>query len=285
MSKLAKAFAQEPKKFNSTSGWLKLKQGSHTLRLCPRWNDETIEVDGEKVSIPYRTAEQHPMFTKGDKKYVPQCLDFIFNDENLTKKAYLAGVISKEDYDKWEITGCPMCVIANALLQVREADSRKNKTAKKDDKDFQKFISSKRYYYNILVRPENKVYMAGKSQEFQDTISAAVAGPYPDLFDAKNGHDFQTNATNEGQQRRYSPPMIFPKGTPLNMAKGEKLYDLDDAVIGGIRTYDELVDLIMTNHTIIVQRSGVDLNQFTNFNGSKKTSKPAAAKAKAKKKK
>lgn len=239
--------------FSSSKKWLKLDIGTHHLRLAPPWSDE---------GIPYRSIEQHHGFTYDDKKVAPICLDFIFIDKDRAKRVITSRALNKEDFEKVKQHGCPMCNIATALVKMK-------KKTDKDDKDYQKFARKKAYMFNVVVRdPKNKdrdnqPFIWSKSQTFFDQVMTALE-PYPDLFDVKKGNDFSINATGEGLNRKYSPPYFYNEKTPLNLAKGAKLHDLDEALEIGVKTFDEIVEMCRHNHTTAVKRSGIDLNDYMN---------------------
>jgi len=247
----------EPKSTFSSSSkiWLKLEIGTHHLRLGPPWSEE---------GLPFRATEQHHGFMYDGRKVAPVCLDFIFLDKDRVKRLFQAGILGKDDMAKVSEHGCPMCNIATALVKLK-------KKSDKDDKDFQKFARKKAYMFNVVVRdPKNKErhnqpFAWSKSQTFYDQVIAVMESgnkAFSDLFDAKKGNDFSISRSGEGLNTTYSAPIFYSEKTPLNLAKGSKLHDLDEALASGVRTFDEIVEICRTNHTTVVKRSGIDLNDY-----------------------
>lgn len=259
-------FLKEPKpKYvgggNFENQWLSklLKIGVWRLRFCPPWNKEA-----EERAEPFLRVEQHQMFEDSQgKNRMPICLDFVMLDKRIVNYLAEKGKLTKEDFGKIRELGCPMCEVANRL---------QNKKASNEDKDYQKFASKTNYFWNVVQRfdkpegdedkkPSNKCYMWSTSAKIFNDVKGQVQAR-PLAFDPKKGSDFTINVTGEKLQRRYTGIAFYDEKTPLGLAKGEKIHNLDDALAYGVRTFDEIVDMVRRNHSTLVKKSGINLNDY-----------------------
>lgn len=254
---IADRFKKEPKaKFvGNNSGdilWMKFEPKVYTLRLCPPWNEEA-----EEEGLPFRRLEQHHGFTMPDgKKVAPICLSFIFSDEKVTRRLAKVGVLTEEDFKKTDKLGCPMCKVAELLL----SKTKKN-VSDDESKDYQKFAPRTSWMFNIINREDNIARVWGANQKFFKAIQETIEVK-PLIFDPKKGSDFKLKVEGEGLNRRYGTPIFYEEKTPLGLAKGAKLNDLDKGLEIGVKNFSTVVELVRRNHTTIVKRSGINLNQY-----------------------
>lgn len=251
---LRNVFDQEPKPSNLESSWIKLQAGTYDMRLCPTWDENRV--------APYLMVEQHHGFTDSEnKKRSPICLGQIMASQELATKMKSLEVITKKDFDLVNKHGCPFCLIANKLI-----------SGKFPKDDISKFQVKASYWWNVVVRPRgkdriyngietNKPLMWSRSRQFFDQVRNNL-NIYPDLFDEKKGNDFQITATGDGLNRRYTSPIFYPDKRPLNLGKGTSINDLYQAMAYGVKSFEQCVELIASNHTATVKRSGVNLNKL-----------------------
>jgi hypothetical protein len=218
---LQKAFASEPKGSSDKANWLKLPTGTATLRICPPFADD---------GIPWRRNVNFQNLKNSEgKDIMPTSFDFIFG--NRTLATYLCKTVKKltqVDFDLWKKHGDPMRKLAEAVQA----------TGRKDDKA-KGLWPRTTYLFNILNRQDGKVYKWSQSKKTFEAVELNFL-VNPNIFDANAGHDFMITASGDGKARRYTTPVFVSQPSPLNY-DGE-LFNLDEAVAKGVRTYHEVLE-------------------------------------------
>jgi hypothetical protein len=215
--------------------WLKLTSGVTQLRITPPWSDE---------GSPYRKLINHngpfnsPFMTPEGKRVAPLCLRYVFasGNEHLFEICEAGGKLSGEDKTLFEEFGCPLCHLPQNLMATGNKDAANQHWPRTQ------------FIWNVIKREDGKLYKWSCSKKIATPIEATF-NLYPALFDPKDGRDFQITATGEGKNRRYEAPVFMP--TNSDLAFEGNLNNLDDAMLIGVRGFDELVSLVVNNNTIV----------------------------------
>jgi hypothetical protein len=200
--------------------WLKMGVGSHTMRIAPPYSSKGNVV--EKLM-------NHQGFKKGDRLVAPLCLNFLFYDRpDLFKEAVKKSILTQADYDQFKENGCPLCKIKNKLYEM------------KDEKRAKLFHTRTSYLWNVYHYGLKNLYKYSSSGVFFDAVMDAF-GQDEKLFDQAEGKDFKIYASGEGLKRRYTPPHFMDNGTAFPETR--EPYNLDDAIVAGIQTFDTMAVL------------------------------------------
>lgn len=228
--------AESVKKTGGSGGggeWLKMKAEDYDLRVLPPWSDQGLT---HRVIRNHNGPFTSPFKTEDGYRVAPLCLRFLFSQEDLSKICYEAEKITVRDYDLFQEYGCPMDKLPEYYMSQDDRDSASPHWPRIQ------------YLWNVLNRGDGKVYKYSSSQK----VFTAINTQYkldPDLFSPTEGRDFLITATGENETRRYSTPAFYPK--PRAIPDGLKLYDLDAAMLKGVRTFDEIMWLVVNNNTNI----------------------------------
>lgn len=242
--KAMKALADDAEQAKTGGGkdfgeWLKLKAEETVLRICPPWSEE---------GSPFRKLINHngpfktPYMTPEGKRVAPLCFRFLFNSENehLAEKA--AAKLGKDDKALFEEYGCPMCAMPQGIMKDTSIDS---KAAKKKASGW---WPKTQFIWNVIERSTGGLYKWSCSTKIATPIKSQWK-LYPALFDPEEGRDLTIVGKDTENGRRYDPPQFHPFNSPLDF-DGE-LNDLDDVMLVGVRPFDEVLALVISNHTDI----------------------------------
>jgi hypothetical protein len=213
--------------------WLKLESGETTLRICPPWSAE---------GSPFRKLRNHngpfktPYMTPEGKRVAPLCFDFLFSASQAHLAEIAAPKLGKDDRKLFEEYGCPMDCLAQYLVK------------HEDKKAASGWWPRTQFIWNVINRANGGLYKWSCSQKIATPIEAMFK-MYQQVFDPEEGRDFTIKATGEGSDRRYEAPVFHPYNSPLDF-DGE-LNDLDDVALIGVRPFDEVLGLVISNHTNI----------------------------------
>lgn len=235
---------QEEEARSSGIPFLRVGEGKHIIRFLPTGNKEE--------NLPYRSVRVHTFQTKSQsgKPYTSYalCWDWMFghdNCEEVTLQPLIKrNLLTKTDLKLYKNSGgCPACR-AEALLRME------------GEKDKSQNLRNRRVvYWNVVVRPENKIAVYSMSEkifldiamqieEYLELDESGKPGEDAiDILDPKRGYDFALRATGQMLKRRYSVSVVA-KPRPLNLAEGEAPVDLMDVVANSFRSYAEMCALV-----------------------------------------
>lgn len=232
----------EDKQGGGDSAWLKLAEGTHTLRICPPFAED---------GVPYRKAEIFQNLTGQDgKKIHPLSFDFFFSNGRLAKYLVQQKKVTKIDFDLWKKHGDPLKKLAEAVSTLGD----KSEGAKK-------LWPSKKFFFNVVNRQDGKVYKMQQSKKFFEAVEAQFKMS-PNLFDPNTGFDFMITATGSGFQRRYSAPIFIQNPTPLN-TQGT-LHNLDDVLANSVYGYHVVLEAMASTVALqpFIQATRFDIRSF-----------------------
>ena len=205
--------------------WLKLKEGQHRLRIAPPWSEE---------GVPCRKIVNFHGYEEGGKRCAPLSLRYIFDNPSIARILANKKLITKTDLDLWKKHGDPMEKLAQTLKAVLPEG---------DFKKLEKPWPKTQFLFNVVNRAGGKVYKWSQSSKFYETIMQQAAFS-PLIFDAEKGNDFIITATGESLNRRYSVPLMIPQSCPLNIPDDVQLFNLDEVMAAGVKTFQQCVTLI-----------------------------------------
>ena len=223
---------QSSKSDSDGSAFLKMKPGTHNIRVIPAGN--TVE------DVPYLETVQHAhqVLTSDGKAMTAFSLCYNHIAKNLqTLGKYLAtnSKIKQDDLALFKQHGCPGCRAINTLEQKGVAKEIWAGSAPK--------IS---YFINVIFRPDGKIYVWNISKK----IFGDIFGPLKAMFDNKinpldpnTGFDLSVTATGENFQRRYSATYM-PIPRPLGLSDGQVFFDLYEIAGRTCKSYNQFADLV-----------------------------------------
>lgn len=220
---------------SSETVYLKLTQGMHQLRFCPPWSEE---------GSPCRMIVQHGEFKdkEGNKRF-PLCYQYVFDNISTIAKALVKrNLIQQADADMYQKMGCIFCGVSNIIKQTQ-------------GKQANKAFAKTSFFWNVVNRKDNKVYIFRTSGSAYDTI-LQFFGLYPNMFNPDNGIDFMITATGENLQRRYIYNAIN-NPTPIGIDLKE-LHDLDTAMGEGYKNLNEAIELILNTYPQMMNILGIN---------------------------
>lgn len=222
---------KKPAGGGGTGEWLKMQEGSYDLRIMPPWSDQgtvfrAIRNHNGPFTKPYKNAEGY--------RKAPMCFKFIFSQEDISSILAERDVLTPDDFALYKEHGCPCCKIPEGLMA---------KGLKDEANDW---WPRTQYLWNVLDVISGKVFKWSTSKRIQETIETQYA-LNPNLFDPVKGRSFMIKATGEGKNRRYSTPAFYPEDSAL--PEGLTVYDLDAAMIKGVQTFNDMLSMVVNNHT------------------------------------
>jgi hypothetical protein len=221
--------AAAPESYDGTkSSWLKIGVGEHRLRICPPYDEKGVFYN---VRVRHKRMEDD-----AGLNYFPHCFDHLFDTKQAAFAKYVMdiGRLTKDDFAAWKKYGCPICSVRKKLLSL-------DATANVD-----KLKTDRQGIFNVIDRADGQLYIYSSGITILKSILAQY-NAYPDLVDVDKGLDFVLNATGQLLQRRYQGPNFIPSPTPLGLAEGVELNNLDAAVASGVQPYDLVVELVKRN--------------------------------------
>lgn len=225
--------AEQAKKTGGGGGggeWLKMKAEDYNLRVCPPWSEQGFT---SRMIRNHNGPFTSPFKTEDGYRCAPLCLKFLFSQDDISQICFDAEKITTKDYELFKEYGCPMCKLPEHYMSEDDRDAASPHWARLQ------------YMWNVLNRGDMRVYKYSSSQKVFKTIDTQYKLD-PDLFSATEGRDFLITATGENKERRYSTPAFHPK--PSAIPDGLKLYDLDKAMLKGVRGFDEIMWLVVNNN-------------------------------------
>lgn len=236
------SFQEDKEESKRDSSWLKLKEGTHVLRICPPWSNAG--------QVFLKVVTFNNLKDSEDRNTSALCYDYIFKHPAIMRLLGTQKLISKVDYEKYKQHGDPFLIVANRAKDfLTEGEYKKAKGVWPSDK----------FVFNVVNRAdaEPKVYKMSQSRKFYDAI-ITMATHCPDMFDPEIGFDFTFQATGEQLNRRYTAPMVIPKPKPLDLPDTVELFNLDKELSMSCKPWGEYVNLLIANRPQLLQRLGLD---------------------------
>jgi hypothetical protein len=228
--------------------------GEYVLRLGPAFSEEGTPVrklathnDPFNSPLFKREFNEDGTIAKDDQdrekewRVAPLCLRFVFNNEDLASLLIDREALSSADYARYKEFGCPLCILPMALADAGV------------DKKHNQFWPRSQYLFNVQVLNapegsdlEQEVTYAWSAKPGQFDAIQSEAAVDPTIFHPDSGRALRLEATGPADKtRRYKPISFYKEPSPF--VNPDKLNDLNDLMIKGVRKFEEMAELLQHN--------------------------------------
>lgn len=231
--------------------WLKMNApGDYVIRLMPPWSAEGTpgrkllshsEPFGRSLVLTYTDSD-------GEIKKLnvaPLCLDYVFNNDVIKDICFEKEALTAKDEKLFKVYGCPLDILPRQLKKAGDYDKKVHAG----------YWGRTQILFNVMLvagPPANdevvgKIYKWSCSRTRYEDMQGYMSRT--NIFKPTSDKDLFISAKGpKDKTRRYSSPQ-FVDGVTLSTLVGEidELPNLDEDMLKGVRTFEEMVELLKTN--------------------------------------
>jgi len=231
--------------------WLKMNApGDYVIRIMPPWSEEGSpgrkllshsEPFGRSLILKFTTDD-------GEKKEInvaPLCLDYVFNNPVIRDICFEKEALTSKDEKLFKVYGCPLDILPRQLKKAGDYDKKVHAG----------YWGRTQILFNVMLvsgplandEPVGKIYKWSCSRKRYEDMQGYMSRT--NIFKPTSDKDLLITAKGpKDKSRRYSSPQFVDGDKLSRLVKDvDELPNLDEDMIRGVRTFEEMVELLKTN--------------------------------------